>query len=205
MPQPRRNAPSQKGSQALNAIRIIGGDLRGRKLEYSGDPRTRPMKDRVREALFNLLGPGIRGKHAIDLFAGTGALGLEAISRGAASATFVEQHFPTAQTLRRNAASLGVESRIEVSAASTFIWWRQRPTLPSTPWVVFSSPPYAFYASRRAEMLSLLDGIWNAAPPGSLFALEFDERFTLDLLPFAASWVERQYKPAMVAVAARPN
>ena len=63
-------------------VRIIGGKFRGRKLEYSGDPRTRPMKDRVREALFNLLGHGVEGKVAIDLFAGTGALALEALSRG---------------------------------------------------------------------------------------------------------------------------
>ncbi len=60
-------------------LRIIGGVHRGRKLEYSGDPRTRPMKDRVREAVFNLLGPDVAGKYVIDLFAGTGALGLEAL------------------------------------------------------------------------------------------------------------------------------
>src|SRR5205823_2176218 len=75
-------------------LRIIGGRMRGRKLVYGGDQRTRPMKDRTREAVFNLLGPGVTGTHAIDLFAGTGALGLEAISRGAESATLIEQHFP---------------------------------------------------------------------------------------------------------------
>src|SRR5262245_47435808 len=75
-----------------NPPRIIGGTLRGRKLLFAGDARTRPMKDRVREALFNLLADAVRGKHAIDLFAGTGALGLEAISRGASGATLVERH-----------------------------------------------------------------------------------------------------------------
>ena len=79
-------------------MRIIGGKFRGRKLEYSGDLRTRPMKDRVREALFNLLGNAVEGKIAIDLFAGTGALGLEALSRGASRAVFIERHRPTAQT-----------------------------------------------------------------------------------------------------------
>ena len=62
----------------IAGLRIIGGRLRGRKLHYSGDLRTRPMKDRLREAIFNLIGPAIRGKHAVDLFAGTGALALEA-------------------------------------------------------------------------------------------------------------------------------
>ncbi len=85
-----------------NPLRIIGGRLRGRKLLYDGRHGTRPMKDRVREALFNLVGPSVKGQHAIDLFAGTGALGLEALSRGAASATFIEQHFPTANLVEQN-------------------------------------------------------------------------------------------------------
>jgi len=89
-------------------VRIIGGSFRGRKLEYSGDLRTRPMKDRVREALFNLLSNAVKGKVAIDLFAGTGALALEALSRGASRAVFIERHRPTAQAILRNSATLGV-------------------------------------------------------------------------------------------------
>jgi 16S rRNA (guanine966-N2)-methyltransferase len=80
------------------------------------------MKDRVREAVFNLLGPSVTGKHALDLFAGTGALGFEAISRGAAAATFVERHFPTADQIRQTAASLEVADRVRVEAANAFIW-----------------------------------------------------------------------------------
>src|SRR5271154_2586301 len=98
--------------------RIIGGRLRGKKLFYSGEDRTRPMKDRVREAVFNLLGPSGKGKHALDLFAGTGALGFEALSRGAAAATFVERHFPTAGHIRRTATALGVADRTRVEAAN---------------------------------------------------------------------------------------
>ena len=114
---------------------IIGGKFRGRKLEYSGDLRTRPMKDRVREALFNLLGHGCEGKVAIDLFAGTGALALEALSRGATRAVFIEQHRPTAQTIQRNAATLGVEANVEITSANTFFGpnafptWARRPGL----------------------------------------------------------------------------
>ena len=70
----------------MAGLRIIGGQFRGRRLTYHGDPLTRPMKDRVREAVFNLLWPGAEGAVAIDLFAGTGALGLEALSRGAVAA-----------------------------------------------------------------------------------------------------------------------
>src|SRR6476661_8043397 len=95
-------------------LRIVGGSMRGRKLKYSGDLRTRPMKDRVREAVFNLLGTQVAGSHAIDLFAGTGALGLEAISRGAAMATFIERHLPTANLIQENASAIGIAERINV-------------------------------------------------------------------------------------------
>ena len=96
MRQPRRKpfgnaGRSPKGGQAKPVgVRIIAGQFRGRKLLYAVDPRTRPMKDRVRQALFNRLGPAVQGKVAIDLFAGTGALGFEALSRGAARAVLVE-------------------------------------------------------------------------------------------------------------------
>src|SRR4051794_22495694 len=101
---PSRTAPPRDADEPIVGLRIIGGSFRGRKLKYSGDIRTRPMKDRVREAVFNLLGKQIAGSHAIDLFAGTGALGLEALSRGAARATFIERHFLTAKLIEENAA-----------------------------------------------------------------------------------------------------
>src|SRR5690349_8416360 len=63
-------SPEENGPKG---VRIIGGTMRGRTIEYSGDPRTRPMKDRTREAVYNLVGPSVKGTHAIDLFAGTGA------------------------------------------------------------------------------------------------------------------------------------
>jgi 16S rRNA G966 N2-methylase RsmD len=107
-------------------MRIIGGRLGGRRLHYTGDFRTRPMKDRLREAVFNLLGTDVRGKHALDLFAGTGALGLEAISRGAARATLLEQHHPTAAVIRQNIAELGLEAQAEVVPGNTFIWWHKQ-------------------------------------------------------------------------------
>ena len=107
-------------------LRIIGGQFRGRRLHYSGDLRTRPMKDRLREAIFNLIGPAIRGKHALDLFAGTGALALEAISRGAERATLIEQHNPTANVIRQNIAELGVEEQAEVVVGNMFIWWQRQ-------------------------------------------------------------------------------
>ena len=181
-------------------LRIVGGRFRGRRLHYSGDRRTRPMKDRLREAVFNLLGPAVTQKHAIDLFAGTGALALEALSRGAAHATFIEQHYPTAEILSRNIAALGVEALCEVVTANVFAWFRRRPDLGPTPWLVFCSPPYDFYINRADEMLALLGGLIASAPNESIFVVEADERFDFGLLPAPHAWDIRRYAPAMIGI-----
>lgn len=185
-------------------MRIIGGSFRGRKLAYGGDPRTRPMKDRVREAVFNLIGPSVLGKHAIDLFAGTGALGFESLSRGAARVTFVEQHFPTAGIIRGNAETLGVAQQCTVTPANTFIWAKRQPELGVEPWVIFCSPPYAFYVERADEMLELIVGMIERAPPGSVVVVEADERFDFGLLPTADEWDVRRYPPAVVGLIWKP-
>ncbi|MBN2292848.1 MAG: RsmD family RNA methyltransferase [Pirellulales bacterium] len=195
----RRNTPRAAQARPVG-MRIIGGDFRGRKLRYGGDQRVRPMKDRVRESLFNLIGPAIEGKHAIDLFGGTGALGLEAISRGAVAATITEQHYPTAKILRENVATLQIEPLVETITADVFIWFRRGPKLPKTPWVVFCSPPYDFYVDRADDLLELIGGLMDAAPPQSIFAVESDTRFDFDRLPKAQEWDIRPYHPAVVGI-----
>jgi len=184
----------------LVGLRIIGGQFRGRRLAYGGEQGLRPMKDRVREAIFNLLGPAVAGKHAVDLFAGTGALGLEALSRKAATATLIERHFPSAAIIRQNAATLGVESRVDVVSGDVFVWFRREPALPQVPWVVFCSPPYDFYVTRTEEVCGLIDGLMQAAPEGSLFAVESDARFDFQQLPDPDRWDVRKYPPAVVGV-----
>ena len=181
-------------------LRIVGGRFRGRKLLYSGQLRTRPMKDRLRESVFNLIGSELEGAHAIDLFAGTGALGLEALSRGAAKATFIEQHYPTADIIRQNVVALGVESQSEIVPGNVFIWFKRRPNLGNATWLVFCSPPYDFYVSRLGEMLELLQGLIQAAPMNSMFLVEADERFDFAMLPDQKSWDVRHYPPAVLGV-----
>jgi 16S rRNA (guanine966-N2)-methyltransferase len=181
-------------------LRIVGGRHRGRRLAWSGDLRTRPMKDRVREAVFNLLGPRITGKHAIDLFAGTGALGLEAVSRGAATALFFERHFPTADLIRQNIASLQADEACRVVPGDAFVWAPREMPGDEAPWAVFSSPPYDFYISRRDDMLQLIDNLHKHAPAGSLFVVEADERFDFSQLPAAGMWDVRSYPPAVVGI-----
>ena len=183
--------------------------MRGRQLTYSGDMRTRPMKDRVRESVFNLLGPRIVGTHAIDLFAGTGALGLEAISRGSVRATLIERHLPTCKLIEANARELEVSDVAEVVFGDAFIWGRRLkaqmpPAMTSgSPWAVFCSPPFDFYVDRRDDMLALIEQLHSAAPEGSLFMIEADERFDLQQLTTPDAWDVRHYLPSIVAVLAK--
>lgn len=200
--------PQAARRREVAGLRIIGGKFRGRKLRYDGDPRTRPMKDRVREAIFNLLGPSVRDSWAIDLFAGTGALGLEAISRGAARGTFLERHFPTAAVIRENAAMLGLTDQCEVIPSNTLVWIRQpatRELLTSEirqrqPWTVFCSPPYAMYGQQPDELVALLANLIQLAPAASRFVVEADGRFDLARLPEPGAWNVRTYDPAVVAL-----
>ncbi len=94
-------------------MRIVAGTHRGRRLAAPPGRATRPTLDRVREALFGLLGP-VEGAVVLDLFAGSGALGLEALSRGAARATFVDRSPRAVAAIRANARSLGLEDRVRV-------------------------------------------------------------------------------------------
>jgi 16S rRNA (guanine966-N2)-methyltransferase len=142
----RRNVGSEPGDKEPLGLRIIGGTFRGSKLQYIGDNRVRPMKDRVREAVFNLIGPAIKGMHAIDLFGGTGAIAIEAISRGAVSATIIEIHLPTAALLKKNLESLDLLPKCELCKTDAFFWTKNVAEHPSkeSPWIVFCSPPYDF-------------------------------------------------------------
>ena len=195
MPKPRP-APADEAS---SAPRIIGGTLRGRRLDFVPDPRTRPMKDRVREALFNLLGTPVVGSIAVDCFAGTGALGFEALSRGAKGAWFGERHFPTADALRRSATALGVSDRATIRPGDVLLWARRMPEIPvDAPWTVFVSPPWSMFQSHAAEVMGLVSAFVAKAPPGSRIVVEADDTFDPATLPDAAAWEIRPMPPAVL-------
>lgn len=195
----RRPRSSPPPPEASEPPRIIGGDLRGRRLAHRPGGPTRPMKDRVRETLFDLLGTRVKGAVAIDLFAGTGALGFEALSRGAVRGVFVERHFPTADVLRWSARDLGLAERCTVIAGDALVWPRRMPELPRDGrWVVFVSPPWQLFVDRSADMADLVATVIAAAPPESVVVVEADERFDPGLLPDAAVWETRAIPPAVL-------
>lgn len=122
-------------------MRIIAGEWRGRSIEAPLSIATRPTADRVRETLFSMLASRIGNFEDLkvaDLFAGSGALGLEALSRGAASATFVEIDASAGAAIRRNAAKLGASERVRIIAASALRLPRSEPFD-----LIFADPPYA--------------------------------------------------------------
>jgi len=197
---PARGAASQPPTVDA-PMRIIGGRLKNKKIEYSGDTRTRPMKERVREAVFNLIGPSIKEKIAIDLFSGTGALGLEAISRGAVEAHLIERHVPTSKLIRDNAESLEISDLITIYAHNSFMWVKKElDKVTRTPWVVFICPPYDFFVSRWEEMEKQMVTLLESAPPESILIVEFDDQFDAAQLPDAENWDVRVYYPAHVGI-----
>jgi 16S rRNA (guanine966-N2)-methyltransferase len=143
-----------------NRVRIIGGEYGGRRLGFPDQRGLRPTADRVRETLFNWLTPQLPGARVLDLFAGSGALGLEALSRGAGFVLLVEQARPVAERLRENLALLGAGERAEVRQADAR---RLLATPPPAPFdIVFLDPPFA--AGLLAKVIPLLiDNGWLAA------------------------------------------
>ncbi|RYG87661.1 16S rRNA (guanine(966)-N(2))-methyltransferase RsmD [bacterium] len=121
-------------------LRVIGGQFRGRKFTFPEAPGLRPTPDRVRETLFNWLQASIGGSRCLDLFAGSGALGLEALSRGAAAVTFVESNAGAVRALRATLERFGIASGADLQATTAERYLQ----LPAAPFdVVFLDPPFA--------------------------------------------------------------
>lgn len=158
------------------------------------------MKDRVREAMFNLVGPPVKGSYVIDLFGGTGAIALEAISRGSTGATIIERHFPTAQMIRQNIDALDLGGVVELITSDTFFWARKAEFPHQGPWLVCCSPPYRFFKERADEMLGLLNQLIQAAPANSMFVVEATIDYDYGQLPHAERWDVRQYLPAVIGL-----
>ena len=134
------NRPAPRAADARpSQVRIIGGKHRGRKLPVADAPGLRPTPDRVRETLFNWLGQNLSGWHCLDLFAGSGALGFEAASRGAASVVLVEQAPRVAKGLQAAAAALS-ETGLQVVCADA-VAYLARPATTMLD-LVFLDPPY---------------------------------------------------------------
>jgi 16S rRNA (guanine966-N2)-methyltransferase len=169
-------------------MRVVAGEFKGRRLQAPRGTRTRPTADRVREALFSMLGD-VSGARVLDLYAGSGALGIEALSRGAESAVFVERDQQALAALRRNLEAVGVEADVRRQDVARFLG-RTEGTFD----LVFCDPPYDD-ASRLAGVLS--DALPGVSSDKARIVTESDKRNPLVLtLPLL---VEREYGDTRIA------
>ena len=134
----RVESPGQRPGQT-NRVRIIGGVYRGRRLDFPSVPGLRPTPDAVRETLFNWLQPLLPGAQCLDLFAGSGALGLEAASRGAGGVVMLDSSATVIEQIRANVDMLRM-TQVRVEQADALAWLEQAPAEPAD--VVFLDPPY---------------------------------------------------------------
>jgi 16S rRNA (guanine966-N2)-methyltransferase len=202
-----RRSPKRAQKVRATKLRIVAGDLGGRRIEYDGNPDTRPMKEKTREAVFSLLGGYLHDRFAIDLFAGTGVLGFESISRGASGSLMLELSRPVVSTLLDNMRSLGLEDVVQVQNVDTLRWLRtvesQTAWVPVQPWVVFCCPPYSLWTRQTDRIVEGLKQLYQCAPVSSRLVCETD--FSFDLLAAFPDWDWdiRTYKPARVGLATK--
>ncbi len=152
--------------------RVIAGDAGGRRLKAPPGKGTRPTSDRVKEALFSSLGD-LTGLRVLDLYAGSGGLAIESLSRGAAAAVLVEQDRRTAQVVRENLATADVQDRATVLVCPVAAFCSKPTGGPFD--LVLADPPYAIPITTLVEELTMLVGV-GAIRPGTRVVLERDQR-----------------------------
>jgi 16S rRNA (guanine966-N2)-methyltransferase len=174
-------------------MRVIAGRYGGRRLKAPPGQATRPTADRVREALFSILGDRVTDSRVLDLFAGAGTLGIEALSRGAAGATFVDSAPRAIAALRANLEAL--EAQAEVVRADALRWLRAASSGARQYDLVFLDPPYRRAADLGEELSDLLPPVLAA---GALVVAESDRRAPLELKITATD--ERRYGDTLIRI-----
>lgn len=203
-------------------MRIIAGTLKGRRIEAVPGEGTRPMLDRVRESLFDVLQAQIEGARVLDLFAGTGSLGLEAHSRGAARVRLVESRGDAYAVLKRNCEALGVRGGLELvrgDALDRALWSFESPEGPLAPTLALLDPPYPIlqrYAARRALFEAMRELVLERMSAGVLVyhsparvvaAREFGAGLELEEREYGTSslWFVRRAAARAADIAAEPE
>ena len=182
-------------------MRIIAGQRRGHKIDGPrASASTRPTSDLVRESLFNILGDLVVDRTVIDLFAGTGALGLEALSRGAERAIFVERDRECVGLIIRNIATLRYEDRATVKLIDAYRWGRAFQPADERPVVVFIDPPYQDYDRRQNDLNQTIVRIVETVPAGSVIVVEAGRVLDQRILADFERWDIRRYSSTHLAI-----
>lgn len=177
-------------------MRIVGGRFRGRIMKAPDGLDVRPTQDRVREALFNILMHEIDGARFVDLFAGSGTVGFEALSRGAASVTFVESNPRHISYIEANARTLGVTPSIVRSDAYRYV-----AEFASAPFdIAYADPPYALGESQGFATMLGQAATKDLVRPGGLFIVETTNRFEVSDVPEWDLCRDREYGKSRLIV-----
>lgn len=180
-PQRHKQQSKRKTNSPLGSIRIIGGQWRGRRLPVVAGDGLRPTTDRVKETVFNWLQFELQGSHVLDLFAGSGGLGLEALSRGAAQVTFAEVNPAAVQQLQKNLVQLNASERALINPKGAVEQLQN--TLQGSVDILFLDPP--FKQSWLDKVVPLIESNQLLAPSGWVY-IELGRSEPLPPLP--ASW-----------------
>jgi len=164
----------------VKLVRVIAGSARGTKLLYPKGAVIRPTSERVRESLFASLGPDVVGSHFCDLYAGGGSVGIEALSRGAASVVFVGRNRKCLKALRHNLTNTGLADRAivvetDLPGSLAEVWQNSGPF-----GIIFADPPYSTNATRLLEAAAKL----TVHSPDTLFLLQCDRHDAVDVPEF---------------------
>jgi len=174
-------------------VRVVAGRFGGRRLVAPPGDATRPTSDRVRESLFSVLGPSTEGARVLDLYAGTGALGIEALSRGAAAAVFVDRAPAAIKAIRANLEALGIEADVRRMQARAAL--RTAADSGEAYDLIFLDPPYRRSAELGRELSEALPAV---LAPGARVISESDRRDRLELsLPLTD---ERRYGDTVIRI-----
>ncbi len=185
-----KNRQKKNSTTKMGQVRIIGGDWRGRKLPVLSSEGLRPTSDRVRETLFNWLQFEVVGAHCLDLFAGSGALGLEALSRGAKSTTFLELSVPAVKQLQTNLSTLNA-SNAQVVQGDSFVWlesWPERGGGEKFA-IIFVDPPFYQGLMQKAVDKLFIKGIILNEPTESPVWLYLEQEKELPWPSLPEGWV----------------
>jgi len=181
-------------------MRIIAGERRGHKFDGPETSATRPTSDLVREAVFNILGDRVGDRAVYDLFAGTGALGLEALSRGASFSLFIEKDRKNSALIRRNLATLKYDGLGGILTGDAYKWAKAFEPEKDEPVLVFVDPPYKHFEERTEKVRELFEALCERLPEGSTLVVESDRRQDAAILPMLDQWDIRRYGGTQVAI-----
>lgn len=192
---PARTNRDRRMATEKTEVRIVAGTLRGRKLSVVVHPGLRPTPQMVREALFSILGNAVPGRVFYDVFAGTGVVGLEAVSRGATRATLIERDARQVADIQKYVERFGVADKVQVLRADGYRWAERWVPPLGGPVNVFFSPPFPdLQPDRIDEFLKLVAEVLAKAPDESVIVIQAEDVFPLDRLPGGeAAWDVRKY------------